>query len=84
MKVSAKYYWGIEYIVISDLPEAQRRSLKVAGIETIKIMIDGRVVENCVVYQQYAEWYHSKFFIERAAEERQKGLSPQKVFVNKH
>lgn len=84
MKAGSKFYKGIEYIVTSDLPEAQRHALKAAGIETIKIMMDGKVVENCVTYQQYAEWYHTKFFVERAAaEKRQKNLSSEKVFIKK-
>jgi hypothetical protein len=59
MKAEAKIFKGIEYIVVSDLPQVQQQHL----IDTInhnlfiKIMIDGKIVGRCLQYKDYLTWY---------------------------
>lgn len=58
MKVQAKYFREIEYVVINELPEEQQEKLKeFAEADYIKILIDGRVTGPCLQHKQYAEWY---------------------------
>ncbi len=58
MKVQAKYFREIEYVVVSELPEKQQEKLKeFAEGDYIKILIDGQVTGPCLQYKQYAEWY---------------------------
>jgi hypothetical protein len=83
MKVKAKFYRGIEYIVTTDLPEEQRHAVEHAGIEKIKILVDGKIVSECINYKHYASWYHEKFFIERAAERQRKLNEVAKVYADK-
>lgn len=58
MKISAKYFREIEYVVVAELPENQQQMLKqFADVDYIKILIDGKIVGPCVQYKQYNEWY---------------------------
>lgn len=58
-----KVYKGIEYIQLTELPEIQRALM----LETlnkdlfIKIMIDGKIVSDCVQYKDYSFWYRSVY-----------------------
>lgn len=62
MKVQAKYYREIEYVVVSELPPRQQASLKnFSEAEYIKILIDGQITGPCLQYKQYVEWYTSVF-----------------------
>jgi hypothetical protein len=64
MKVDAKIFKGIEYIVVTDLPVTQRERL-ISTINHdlfIKIMIDGKIIGQCLQYKDYSNWY------ERAAQ----------------
>jgi hypothetical protein len=59
MKVDAKIFKGIEYVVISDLPQIQQQRL----LDTInhdlfiKIMIEGKIITRCLQYKDYLKWY---------------------------
>jgi hypothetical protein len=59
MMVNSKVYKGIEYIQLSELPQAQREGI----LQTInqdlfiKIMIDGKIVDHCLQYKDYSAWY---------------------------
>jgi hypothetical protein len=59
MKADAKTFKGIEYIVVTDLPQLQQQRL----LDTInhdlfiKIMIDGKIVSRCLQYKDYVHWY---------------------------
>jgi hypothetical protein len=83
MKVKAKFYRGIEYLVANDLPEEQRKAFERAGVEKIKILIDGKVVSECINYKHYAHWYHEIFFIERAEERKRKSTEATKILMEK-
>lgn len=62
MKVQAKYYREIQYVVVSELPPSQQASLKnFSEAEYIKILIDGHITGPCLQYKQYAEWYAAIF-----------------------
>jgi hypothetical protein len=63
MKVNSTIFKGIEYIQLSQLPEEQREKI----LETInrsliiKILIDGKIVGNCLQYKDYDSWYENVF-----------------------
>jgi hypothetical protein len=58
MKVSAKYYKEIEYVVVGELPSQQQELLKeYAEVDFIKILMDGKVVSNCLQYKDYSHWH---------------------------
>ena len=61
MKILSKVFRGIEYIQIIQLPPQQREKL----LETInqklfiKILIDGKIVGDCLQYKDYEIWYEN-------------------------
>jgi hypothetical protein len=63
MKVNSTIFKGIEYVQLSQLPEEQRERI----LETInrnliiKILIDGKIVGNCLQYKDYDIWYENVF-----------------------
>lgn len=61
MKANSKIYKGIEYVVVSDLPADQQMFLEQRKIEQIKILMDGKIVSNCISYEAYSNWYHTIF-----------------------
>jgi hypothetical protein len=78
MKAKAKFFKGIEYVVATELPEDQQLLLEHGGnLEYIKILVDGKVISNCLSYSVYSSWYHSVFFVQRAAAPKP---APQKVY----
>lgn len=75
MKVQAKYFREIEYVVVSELPQSQQDKLKdFVEADYIKILIEGRVTGPCLQYKQYAEWYVSVFAPLVAGKPEQKSL----------
>lgn len=75
MKVQAKYYKEIEYVVVSELPPNQQASLKnFPEAEFIKILIDGQITGTCLQYKQYAEWYAAVFAPQAGENPTQKAL----------
>ena len=63
MKVNSRVFKGIEYIQLTDLPDAQQ----VALLKTInhdlfiKIMIEKKIVSQCLQYKDYSVWYESLY-----------------------
>jgi (2Fe-2S) ferredoxin len=63
MKVNSTIFKGIEYIQLGQLPEEQREKI----LETInrsliiKILIDGKIVGNCLQYKDYDVWYENVY-----------------------
>ena len=54
-----KVFKGIEYIQLDELP-LEQRELMISTINTslfIKIMIDGKIISNCLQYKDYTTWY---------------------------
>lgn len=67
MMTESKIFKGIEYIQLNELPEAQRDHL----VQTInkelfiKIMIEGKIVNDCLQYRDYSFWYNSVYKLQR-------------------
>lgn len=61
MKATSKFYKGIEYVVVNELPSEQQALLNQINIEKIKILMDGKILSNCISYQEYSEWFHTVF-----------------------
>ena len=63
MKADSKIFKGIEYVQVSELPQAQREELaqSVNRELYIKILIDGKVVSGCLQYKDYNKWYSESY-----------------------
>lgn len=58
MKCPASVYKGIEFVSVQDLPAEQQFLLQTEDkIERIKILIDDKIVSNCIQYKHYSAWY---------------------------
>lgn len=59
MKVAAKVFKGIEYVQVNQLPEDQRENFVQSINDSlfIKILIDGKVLSDCVQFKDYEMWY---------------------------
>ena len=63
MKVQSTIYKGIEYIQVSTLPADQRETLLKTinkGL-LIKILIEGKLVSNCLQFKDYEDWFEGVF-----------------------
>lgn len=85
MKVKSTIYKGIEYIQINTLPKEQMDSLmKTINRELlIKILIDDKLVGNCLQFKDYESWfdlvYASDRPITKAVKEKEKTLEAEAV-----
>ena len=63
MKSNSKIFKGIEYVQLNQLPEEQHLKLKetINRNLLIKILIDGKVISNCILFKDYEFWYDSVF-----------------------
>lgn len=63
MKVDAKIFKGIEYVQLSELPQAQREILTqtINPDLFIKLLIDGKIISGCLQYKDYSNWYVNQF-----------------------
>lgn len=61
--VESKSYKGIEYIQLTELPQTQRESIMetINNDLLIKIMIDGKIIRDCLQYKDYSIWYNSVY-----------------------
>jgi hypothetical protein len=77
-KLINRLYKGIEYIQLSSLPPAQAESLKATLTERtlIKILKDDVVLNDCVLYSSYEEWYAAN--TEEIVEERRPVIQASK------
>ena len=59
MKVNSTIYKGIEYVQVSALPPEQQESLlqTINRDLLIKIMVDGKLVGNCLQFSDYEIWF---------------------------
>ena len=58
MKAIAKVYRGIEFICVGELPADQQLLLKHSQEpERIKILVDGKILGDCVQYNHYSQWF---------------------------
>lgn len=72
MKVDSKTFKGIEYVQVSELPQAQREVLSqtINPELYIKLLIDGKIVSGCLQYKDYSKWYVDHFQPQIAAREQ--------------
>lgn len=63
MKADSKIFKGIEYVQVSELPQAQREILTqtINPDLFIKILVEGKVVSGCLQYKDYNAWYHEQY-----------------------
>ena len=63
MKVDSKIYKGIEYVQVSELPQAQREILtqSINPELFIKLLVDGKIISGCLQYKDYNKWYTEHF-----------------------
>lgn len=63
MKVDAKIFKGIEYVQLSELPQAQRELLTqtINPDLFIKLLVDGKIISGCLQYKDYNNWYQNQF-----------------------
>ena len=59
MKADSKIFKGIEYVQVSELPQAQRELLMqtINPDLFIKLLIDGKIISGCLQYKDYSKWY---------------------------
>lgn len=63
MKVDSKTFKGIEYVQVSELPQAQREILSqtINPELYIKLLIDGKIISGCLQYKDYSKWYVEQY-----------------------
>lgn len=63
MKVSSSIYKGIQYVQVSALPAEQReRLLRTINTELlIKILVDGKIIGNCLQFKDYERWFENVY-----------------------
>lgn len=63
MMVEAKNYKGIQYIQVNELPQVQQESLTrtINKDLFIKILIDGKVISDCLQYKDYTFWFNTVY-----------------------
>jgi hypothetical protein len=88
MMIGSKSYKGIEYIEISELPQTQREKLvqTISRDLYIKILIDGKIVGDCIQFKDYSYWYNTVFKTKAAGSESPSietvPLSAQRLALN--
>jgi len=63
MKITSSVYKGIQYVQISTLPAEQRERLLLT-INTdlfIKILVDGKILGNCLQFKDYEKWFENVY-----------------------
>jgi hypothetical protein len=63
MMIDSKIFKGIEYIQTNELPQTQREKLDETLNKSlfIKILIDGKIISECLQYKDYSYWYNSVY-----------------------
>ena len=63
MKAQSTIYKGIEYVQVSTLPSEQREKLLKTINQSllIKILVDGKLVSNCLLFKDYEGWFESVY-----------------------
>lgn len=82
--VDAKIFKGIEYVQLSDLPEAQREVLtQTINPELfIKLLIDGKIISGCLQYKDYNRWYQEQLQQKLNAPVQESALPPVEIQPN--
>jgi hypothetical protein len=62
MKGCVHHYKGIEFVCIGELSPAQQTLLSQSSVpERIKILVDGKMMPDCILYKDYENWYTTVF-----------------------
>jgi hypothetical protein len=62
MKAKERIYRGIGFISVAELPADQQLLLEYAQQpERIKILMEGKILSNCIQYRHYSEWYQTVY-----------------------
>jgi hypothetical protein len=63
MMVKSKVYRGIEFIQLSELPGDQKEMLSNTFNKSlvIKILVSGKVLNDCIQFRDYMTWYEGVF-----------------------
>lgn len=63
MKVGPQSYRGIEFVRLVDLPSSQQILLHSSPDfpERVKILINNKTVENCILYKDYEQWFYAVY-----------------------
>ena len=63
MKVNSSIYKGIQYVQVNALPSEQKEKLlRTINPELfIKILIDDKLVRNCLQFKDYEWWFDNVF-----------------------
>ncbi len=63
MKAELKIYKGIEYVQVNQLPAEQQNIISetLSNKLYIKILIDGKIIGNCLQYKDYELWYNNVY-----------------------
>ncbi len=83
MKVEAKIFKGIEYVQVSELPQAQREIVtqSINPDLFIKLLIEGRIVSGCLQYKDYVSWYQNQYLV-RLSSPREESAVPVEIKPN--
>jgi hypothetical protein len=78
-------YRGIEYVRIDELPPDQRRLLMLSPLvpERIKILIDGKVYDQCLLYNSYMEWFNRVYQATQVSSRENNGQQKVTIEVGK-
>ncbi len=70
--VKPETYKGIEFVQLSELPQAQQKMLKSTLNKNflIKILVNGKILHDCLQFKDYNLWYESTFKTQIVAEEQ--------------
>ena len=63
MQAAIENYKGIEFVRISTLPEDQKKLIWTSAYKhkIIKILCDKELLNDCLPYDNYAEWYNQSY-----------------------
>lgn len=86
MKVNSTVYKGIEYVQISALPSNQKeRLLQTINRDLIiNILIDGKLVDNCLQFKDYESWFDNIYSGEAIAVKEKKSIKENTTATTVH
>lgn len=60
-----KLYKGIEYVQLKELPEDQQQKItqSLSREFFIKILIDGHLHQDCILYKDYKNWFENVYSV---------------------
>ena len=63
MEVAAEIYKGIMFVRVSSLPEEQKKLIwkSFSGQKIIKILRGKELLDDCLQYEEYQNWYHHHY-----------------------